>query len=277
MPLVAAAVCPHPPLLVPELAAGAAAELDDLRAACAAAVDRLLAAADRIVVVGAGPRTAAHTGQGSFAGYGVPLTVSLAEPGPPAEPDPPAAPDPPAGPRDAEQSLPLSLMIGAWLLRRAATPRGWRPAGVHWQAVATDAAAEACAALGRNLVAAPARVGLLVMGDGSACRGVRSPGYDDPRAEPFDQTVATALATVDAEALLSLDPALATELRVAGRAAWQVLAGAVRATGGQWRGAVGYDAAPYGVAYFVVFCEPRASAPNLRESGPRQSTFWEPE
>ena len=39
--LIAAAVCPHPPLLVPELAGQAAAELDELRAACFEAVRRL--------------------------------------------------------------------------------------------------------------------------------------------------------------------------------------------------------------------------------------------
>ncbi|MFD8069425.1 hypothetical protein ACFV3J_25735, partial [Streptomyces parvulus] len=51
--LVAAAVCPCPPLLVPEVAAGAAPELDAARAACADALGVLAAArADRLVVVG---------------------------------------------------------------------------------------------------------------------------------------------------------------------------------------------------------------------------------
>ena len=58
MPLVAAAVCPHPPLIVPRLAAGAAPELDPMRAACAAAVDALRGAgAERLVVVGGADRT----------------------------------------------------------------------------------------------------------------------------------------------------------------------------------------------------------------------------
>src|SRR5690606_32436916 len=56
--LVAAAVCPHPPMLVPQLAAGAAAELDALRAAAESAVrGRLRAGADGLVTVGGGPRT----------------------------------------------------------------------------------------------------------------------------------------------------------------------------------------------------------------------------
>ena len=53
VPLVAAAVCPHPPLIVPRLAAGAAPELDPLRTACADAVVALrTSGADRLVVVG---------------------------------------------------------------------------------------------------------------------------------------------------------------------------------------------------------------------------------
>jgi hypothetical protein len=90
------------------------------------------------------------------------------------------------------------------------------------------------------------------MGDGSACRGVKAPGYDDPRADGYDAAVARALATADAGALLGLDPVLSDQLRVAGRAPWQVLAGAATATGGRWRGELTYDAAPYGVGYFVA-------------------------
>ncbi len=53
--LVAAAVCPCPPLLVPEVAAGAAPELDPARAACLDAVGVLAASRpDLLVVVGPG-------------------------------------------------------------------------------------------------------------------------------------------------------------------------------------------------------------------------------
>jgi hypothetical protein len=92
------------------------------------------------------------------------------------------------------------------------------------------------------------------MGDGSARRGVTAPGYADERAEPFDATVAEALAKGDSDALLALDPALATDLMVAGRAPWQVLAGA--AAGRAWRGDLRHADAPYGVAYFVASWEP---------------------
>ena len=83
--LVAAAVCPHPPLLVPDLAAGAAAELDGLRAACDAALASLLTAdADLLVVVGDGPVTGPlpSVAWGSLASYGVDIVVGTPE-GPP--------------------------------------------------------------------------------------------------------------------------------------------------------------------------------------------------
>jgi hypothetical protein len=218
VPLVAAAVCPHPPLLVPQVAAGASGELDDLRAACESAV-RSLAVADTVLVVGAGTRT--HRYQPPFGGSLAPWGVDLAIGTPGAE------------------KLPLSLLIGAWL----------RPGATGFVSVAADAPTAECVALGQAL-AAEGRVGLLVMGDGSARRSEKAPGYLDPRAEPFDRAVATALAKADADALIALDPVVAADLLVAGRAAWQVLAGA--AATANLTGEVRYDAAPYGVGYFVA-------------------------
>ncbi|MEV4489841.1 class III extradiol dioxygenase subunit B-like domain-containing protein [Micromonospora coxensis] len=238
MPLVAAAVCPHPPLIVPELAGAAAPELDELRTACDAAVAGLLdSGAHRVVVVGDGPETRSYgfPFHGSLAPWGADVEVRLGSARPGERPDP----------------LPLSLTIGAWLLRRS--PTG--PSSVaRMHSLAADVDPADCAALGGGY-RADVDWGLLVLGDGSACRGPKSPGYDDPRAEAYDDGVARALADADAEALLDLDPALSTELKAAGRAPWQVLAGAVRAAGGQWRGELRHYSAPYGVAYFVASWE----------------------
>ncbi|SBT53514.1 class III extradiol dioxygenase subunit B-like domain-containing protein [Micromonospora auratinigra] len=234
MPLVAAAVCPHPPLLVPEVAGAAAAELDPLRAACAAAVDRLLAAdPEEILLLGGGdaPARFGPGDHGSLGGFGLDLSVPL-------------GPGGPTGPA----RLPLSLTIGAWLLGRSGStlPR--------WAcAVAEEASPAQCAELGGSIAAgAERRTALLVLGDGSACRGTKAPGYDDPRAGAYDEGVARALADADVDALLGLDPVLSAQLLVAGRAAWQVLAGAVRAAGGDWRGELSHHEAPYGVAYLVA-------------------------
>ena len=230
--LVAAAVCPHPPLLVPDVAAGAAAESDQLRAACTAAVCALVgAAADTVVVVGGGPATrAVAPGEtGSLSAYGVPMTVAL------------------DGSTQEPPTLPLSLTIGAWLL----TGIGYGgPVAGH--VVAADDPADACAELGARLGGRKARVALLVMGDGSARRSTAAPGYLDERAAGFDAAAAAALESVDAAALLTLDPALADQLLAAGRAAWQVLAGAAAAAGGAWSAALLHADAPYGVGYLVA-------------------------
>jgi hypothetical protein len=98
---------------------------------------------------------------------------------------------------------------------------------------------------------------MLAMGDGTARRTPKGPGYLDERAEPFDDAVAAALADVDVRALLDLDEQLSAELVVSGRVPWQVLAGAAAASGagapgGPWRGQVLHSAAPYGVGYLVA-------------------------
>ncbi|SCD41828.1 hypothetical protein GA0115236_106013, partial [Streptomyces sp. IgraMP-1] len=142
--------------------------------------------------------------------------------------------------------LPASLAVGAWLL----ADHGWAACPVEGLAVGTGCPPGRCAELGAGLAAGPARTALLVLGDGSACRTVKAPGYLDERAAPFDALAAEALGTADTAALAGLDPVLAEELGAAGRAPWQVLAGA--AAGAGLAGKLLYDEAPYGVGYFVA-------------------------
>jgi hypothetical protein len=225
------------------MAGRAAWELTELRSACDAAINQLWAAGpDQIVVVGgaASTDTYASSAIGSFAGYGLPLALRLD--GRDVSPVP------------ATSTLPLSLSVAAWLLRGhpAEPPRVAR-------SVAPESAI-ACARLGASLAGGSSRVGFLVMGDGSACHGPKSPGYDDPRATGFDATVTSALAACDTDALLALDADVATDLLVAGRAPWQVLAGAVEASGGTWAGSVTYADAPYGVHYTVATWLPVADS-----------------
>jgi hypothetical protein len=233
--LVAAAVCPCPPLLVPEVAAGAAAELDVARAACTDALGVLAAARpDRLVVVGPaeqGGRGRHPEGtRGSFRGFGVDLDVRLGAD---------------KGVR-SERELPPSLAVAAWLLQRT----GWSDAPIEGLGVGEPLAAERCIEVGRDIVAQAERVALLVMGDASACRTLKAPGYLDERAAPFDAEVARALGAADVAALEALDTELAYELKASGRAPWQVLAGA--AEGADLGGSLLYEDAPFGVGYLVA-------------------------
>src|SRR5215510_5092926 len=294
--LIAGAVCPHPPLLIPAALGSASSdppgELRKVAAAAARAVSGLTRARpDLIVVVGGGAaeREYGADASGGLHAFGVAVTVGPGEP-----------------------VLPLSLTVGRWLLEGAGilergeapdTTAGLVGAGaglpgetgagppareadlpvepadlpdeaadlpgeavsvpgagagggipVVFQEVARHAAAGDCLKLGRILADRAPRVALLAMGDSCARPAREDPDVPDPAAEDYDEEVAEALAAADARWLARLDPALDDELVVAGRAAWQVLAGA--AGGTRMQGRLLCMSAPYGVTYLVASWEP---------------------
>jgi hypothetical protein len=218
MNVIAAAFCPHPPLLVPAVGAD---EPVAVREPAVAAVQWLCdQGIDRIVLLGSAADATLYPegATGSFAGYGVDFTVRL--PGPVSEP-----------------VLPLSLAVGGWLLQEA----GWNGRVV---AVSCDPHGVLPAQ-----IAASGRIGLLVMGDGSARRTEKAPGWLDERAAGFDAGVSKALSEGDPEALAG-DLELGAELLAAGAPAWSAAAGLL--SGRTWRASVSYDEAPYGVGYLVA-------------------------
>jgi hypothetical protein len=217
------AFCPHPPLLVPEVAQGAAHELAELRSACRTAIRRVASPGSPLLAIGAGAGWQPHppTARGSLAAYGVPLELPLGsdESGP--------------------VELPLSLTIGAWLLRDALGPSCGASA---WSVGSTERVERLEPDDDMPRV-------LLVMGDGSARRSTTAPGYLDDRAAGYDASVALALATGE-PAGLRTDVALADELLAAGARTWN--AAGRELAGSRWDADLLYDAAPYGVGYFVA-------------------------
>jgi aromatic ring-opening dioxygenase LigB subunit len=212
--IVAVAVCPHPPLLVPEVAPGTAEELAEVRDACHAAVTALLAAdPDRVVVIGGGDHAGGltpdldETAGGSLASYGA--AVHAGGPG---------------------TDLPLSLTIGAWLLDRA----GWTGPRTYSTA--------------RPEV--DGRVALLVMADGTGTRTPKAPGALDDRAEAFDAAIAAALAAGDPEALASLDIDLGAELWSRGVPTLRTLGEMTK--GADVTAHLRVAVAPFGVGYLVA-------------------------
>ncbi len=234
--LVAAAVCPHPPVIVPEVAAGAAPELVALRAACDEAMKHILGTRPELLIaVGPGPdgsgvREYGPDACGSFAPYGVDVVIGT----------------------DASGAihLPLSLSVGAWLMQR----NGWNGQRSH-VAVGGDLDPDTCQVVGERLASSADRVALLVLGDGSARRSEKSPGYVDARAAAYDADIRRALEHGDLQALRNLDPELADDLLVGGRSSWQVLTGAARDLDVEAK--LLADEAPYGVGYFVATWTPR--------------------
>lgn len=224
--IVAAAVCPHPPLLFRELN-GAQDAVADLRATCLETVRDVVDGAERVVLVGgAGTARAWDPGVEALAGeFGGP------------------------GPRPVG-ALPLSLRVGRRLLDEVGWTGPVDPLSVPWDATDDDVRA-----LATQLVSRPERLAVVALGDGSARRGPTAPGFIDDRAFPFDDGLAEALARGDARALLALDPRLAEELMVLGRAAFAVVGALALTQLGEADGLkpeLRYRGDPFGVSYFVA-------------------------
>ncbi|MGR7023303.1 hypothetical protein [Geodermatophilus sp. URMC 62] len=220
------AFCPCPPLLLPAVAGRAAEETAGLRAACAEAVDAVLAARPELVVV-VGPGAEGRYGRGDagdLRGFGVDVEVPLS-----------------GGVRPDGRRMPPALTVGAALLSAA---------GCTGERV--GAGPEELAAV---VAGVPGPVGVLAMGDGSARRSVKAPGHLDAAAAPFDAAVAAALAAGDAAALAALDPAEGRRLLAAGVPVWRAV-GALLA-GRPVTARLLADEAPYGVGYLVAVWQAR--------------------
>jgi hypothetical protein len=228
------------------VAVGAAAELDELRTACEAAIRDLLAGSpDRIALVGPGPVTAelGEDSTGTLAGYGVDLRIEL--PGPRIGQVGTERRTARAEQIRTEATLPLSLTIGAWLLGRA----GWQ-GPVTGLALAPDANPQVLQRNAARLAAPAERTGLLVMADASSTRTEKAPGSWQPGALAFDARISTALASGEPKRLADVDLPAAQEVGAHGWPAWRVAALATAAT--SWRAHLYYDDAPYGVGYLVA-------------------------
>jgi hypothetical protein len=220
---VAVAFCPSPPLLLPGVEGRATPETTELRRTCGEAVAQMLTVRPAVVVVvgdGAAPGARFGPGDGGdLRGFGVDLEVSFAGP---VRPD--------------GRRLPLAHTLGAWLLDEAGF------VGARLGVGPAD--------LGRLVQDLPGPVGILAMGDGSARRTVKAPGYLDEGAGPFDAAVAKALGAGDAAALAALDPAEGERLLAAGTPTWRVIGAAL--TGRDVTAHLHLDAAPFGVGYLVA-------------------------
>ncbi|MDT5171818.1 MAG: hypothetical protein QOD02_5183, partial [Mycobacterium sp.] len=216
MTLIAAAMCPHPMSLIPEVA-GESAEWERLRAACADSVRQLKvpvwdlkqkppAGVRRLIVIVGGydatkdfhPRSYASLLANGFCwtcGWG--------------QDD------------EAAQPLPLSLSIGYWLISESRPEeRGMIWADIAFQAVDFYATPQECAELGQDLAGRAEHVIMLVMGEGSSSM----PATEQVKRAKLDGNVVRALEHADADALLD-----STEFPGLGRSAWRILAAAAAA------------------------------------------------
>ncbi len=230
--IVSAAFCPQPPLLIDGVGGEASGELDLLRGACDRALRTSLAVADEVVIIGGAEHTAwfVDGSVGSLSSFGVRRNVTLGF----AE-------------SAAVPTLPLSLTIGAWLLARQEFV-----GSVSAVSIATNYPISACIEMGEQIARETSKhTALLVLGDGSARRGPKAPGYIDSRAHAFDTAIGEALGAGMPKELLELSGALAGELLVAGRSSWQVAAAAI-GSAATVNSELLFSDDPYGVMYFVA-------------------------
>jgi hypothetical protein len=221
--LSAIGVIPSAPVLVPELAGAAAAEVAELTAAVLAVAALL---PSRWIAVGTGDadRVIDSNALGNFAGFGVDLPVRL-------------APDA-AQPAD----LPLCALIAGWA-RGAAQP----DASVGVRVWRGDHDGEAALASGRRLRAEierePDPIGVLIVADGANTLTPQAPGGHHPDDAEAQLALDDALARGDAAELARLSAS------IRGRVAFQVLAGLTES--GPRTAKEFYRGAPYGVGYFA--------------------------
>lgn len=227
--LSAIALVPSAPVLVPELAGGAAAELSELRAAVAEAATVL---PDRWVAVGVGAADAVLTPPraGTFAGYGADIRVALS-PGNDATPG----------------ALPLCALITGWV-RGQCAPRAAAEVRVYDGDLDTDTALARGRELRDLITEAGDAVGVLVVADGCHTLTQPAPGGYDPDSISVQSALDDALAAGDAAALTRLPSS------VVGRVAYQVLAGLAEPAPRSAREL--YRGAPYGVGYFAGVWQP---------------------
>ena len=227
--LTAVAIIPSAPVLVPELAGTAAAELAELsgavRAAAAALPQRWLA----VGVDGGGQRRFGATSAGTFAGYGANVRVALS-PGPHEPAD-----------------LPLCALIAGWL-RGQVAPAADVETYCYPKSLGTANAVEQGGMLRELAFRAADSVGVLVVADGCNTLSASAPGGYDPSSASDQRALDDALAGGDTASLTRLSPG------VTGRAAFGVLAGL--AGDGPRSVRELYRGAPYGVGYFVGVWQP---------------------
>ncbi|WP_077089957.1 hypothetical protein [Mycobacterium rhizamassiliense] len=223
--LSAIAIVPSAPVLVPELAGAAAAEIADLTAAVSESAALLpshwIALGTGVADADLGPDSV-----GTFAGFGVDVRVGLSPHARDGQPRP----------------LPLCALIAGWVRGQA------RPdASAHARVYACHHSAATALALGRQLRAdidrRPEPVGVLVVADGANTLTPPAPGGYDPANAEAQRALGDALANGDVAALTTLPES------ILGRVAFQVLAGLTEP--GPRSAKELYRGAPYGVGYFA--------------------------
>lgn len=182
MSLVSAALVPAAPVLVPGLS-GHTMTAQEVRAATLDAIQRMIdAGVDEVIVLAEADRDGLFDSTAPWGLHRIGGLHPFSEAG-----------------AVFDQLLTMPLAIGASMLRDA----GWTgPTSFH--ALERTMSADAAAEVGRGLGTTKRSVGLLLLGNGSACCTEKAPGSFHPQAERFNATLLTMIRQGDRAAMMEL-------------------------------------------------------------------------
>ncbi len=222
--ITAVVFIPAAPLLCPDV--DVESLLADERAASIELVAELQQDAERIIVIGTGKSTTwfEDGGIGNTRGLGGVSHYTIGT---------------------GLNELPQSLTVGASVVSAA----GWA-GDVKALVIDAETTAGQRQVLAKEVVtrAAAQRTLVVAVGDGSATRTEKAPGYIQPDALDFDAAVIRAIDSVDCNALMAIEQSTADRLWCGGLPSWQVVAQAIDTA----QGAVVFESSPFGVNYFVA-------------------------
>lgn len=227
--IIGAVFIPSPPLLLVDV--DVEVLLDDVRAAALELISEFLPGVQQIIAIGSADETVWFDagGIGTSRGFGGTADYAIGT---------------------GTAPLPLSLTIAAFALQAAGADQPITALSVGSKTTSAERGLIAHEVISR---AADLPTMLLVVGDGSATRTEKAPGYIQPDALNFDSVVSAALAAADFQTLAELAQEQADRLWCQGLPAWQVAALA-----GQHmkQGELVLETAPFGVNYLVASWRP---------------------
>ena len=215
---------PAAPLMCPDI--DVEALLADERAASIELVAELQQNAEQIIVIGSGELTTwfEQGGIGNTRAFGGVSHYVIGS---------------------GRDEMPQALTVGACVVSAA----GWAGA-VKALVVDTETTAEQRGVLAKELIAKSddLRTLIVAVGDGSATRTEKAPGYIQPDALDFDAAVVRAIENGDSGAIVAIEQSTADRLWCRGLPTWQVVAQAI----GHAEGTLVLESSPFGVNYLVA-------------------------
>jgi len=215
---------PAAPLMCPDV--DVEALLADERAACIELVAELQQDAEHIIVIGSGESTTwfEQGGIGNTRAFGGVSHYAIGS---------------------GRDELPQALTVGASVVSAA----GWAGA-VKALVVDAETTAEQRGVLAKELLAKSGdqRTLIVAVGDGSATRTEKAPGYIQPDALDFDAEITRAIGNGDSSAIVAIEQSTADRLWCRGLPTWQVVAQAIDHA----EGTLVLESSPFGVNYLVA-------------------------